>query len=148
MATYVSGVLRPTGPLHYLAKARLGNLGPVVAEFDGWHTATALALFHLAEIGHGEVLIVTARRPGFFRLPPGWSVQEPGLCAPIYRCQRALWLGPLEIAPLGSEALWPCFAERRNPRSWYDKGPDLDPDYPDYSGLGPDHPLRWSSGNE
>jgi hypothetical protein len=43
MVTYISGTLHPPGSLHIAARSRLQGLGPVVAEFDGRHTATALA---------------------------------------------------------------------------------------------------------
>jgi hypothetical protein len=95
MATWIGGVQRPTGSLRVEVKALLERLGPVVAEHDGWHTATALALYHLAEAGVTDVLLVSRMPKWYFRLSSGWAVQEPGLISPICRCAKALWLGPL-----------------------------------------------------
>jgi len=143
MATYLSGVRRPSGGLTVEAKQRLWLLGDgIVAEFDGWATATALALYHLSDCGRGDVLIVSARPKSWFRLPDGWRLQEPGLLSPKYRCAQALWLGPPEVAPPGSEAVWPCFTDRSKSLPYRDKGPELDPEFPDFSGLSPEHPLR------
>ena len=137
MATWIGGISRPSGRLTPQAKGLLGRLGAVVAEHDGWHTTTALALYHLAEAGVRTVLIVTAKPKRWFRLPDGWELQEPGLISPICRCQRALWLGPPEIAPLGSEAIWPCFSDNTKPSHKWDYSSDLNPEYPDYSGMRP-----------
>jgi hypothetical protein len=132
MATYVSGVYRPDGPLAVATKSLLLQQPAVVAEFDGWHTATALVLYHLSDCDYRNVLIVSSKRPSFFRLKPGWRVQEAGLLSPICRGTSALWLGPPESAPLGATVVWPAFAGNLTSPGKCDYGVIFHPEYLDY----------------
>jgi len=61
MGTFIGSVKRPSGNLRPEVKSRLQFAGPVVATFDGWHTSTAVALYHLADCGRTDVL---RRLPG------------------------------------------------------------------------------------